>query len=75
MMWRILQLLIIGGVMAASDLWQWTPNPSAVVVAAAAAFVVTRTFSKLLDALHLRARDRRLLENMARELLSAPQSK
>ena len=68
MMWRFLQLLIIGSVMAASVHWHWTAG----VVAASAAFVVTRTFSKLLDALHLRARNRQLLENMARELLSAP---
>jgi hypothetical protein len=54
--------------MAASVHWHWTAG----IVAAGSAFVVTWTFSKLLDALHLRARERQLLENMARELLSAP---
>jgi hypothetical protein len=68
MMRRFLQLLIIGSVMAASVHWHWVAG----IVAAGAAFVVTWTFSKLLDALHLRTRERQLLENMARELLSAP---
>ena len=71
MMRRFLQLLIVGSVMAASVHWHWTAG----IVAAGAAFVVTWTFSKLLDALHLRAWERQLLENMARELLSASSSK
>ena len=51
-MWKLLQFLIVSGVVASNVAWEWTPNPlAATVVGVVVAFVVTDLGTALFDLL------------------------